>query len=372
MGEETEVADAHEAGGKHVEEKASQELLHGQGHEALLVAVGGVSPAEGDFLARPGHEAMVGDSDAMGVGAQVVEYILGAPEGRFAVDDPVPAEEWAQEGGESFRCGQRLQLAMEAQLALGEGAFQSGDELTAKDASQDRDGKKEAATGGEPAVVVGGESASGDHTMDMRMMLQLLVPGVEDTEEADLGAQMPGMARDFEQGLGTGAEQQIVKNLFVLQSQGCQKMRKGEDHVHVGGGQEFLPTRLQPAVAGLGLTLGTVPISTGVVRDGAIPAAGTLISMPAERGGAAALDGRQDLAVLGGQPGAAAFDEFLPRHADKIGHLQGWPVHLGASRWFLSLARDRQRQRVQGTGGGVEMAGGKVQVLGGLFQIMVT
>jgi hypothetical protein len=103
MGQETEVADAHEAGGQHVEQKASQELLHGQGHEALLVAAGGVSPAEGDLVARQANEAMVGDSDAMGVGAQVVEYILWAPEGRFAVDDPVPAEEWAQEGEESFR-----------------------------------------------------------------------------------------------------------------------------------------------------------------------------------------------------------------------------------------------------------------------------
>ena len=51
MSQEAEVADAHEAGGKHVEEKASQELVHGQGHEALLVAVGGVSPAEGDLVA---------------------------------------------------------------------------------------------------------------------------------------------------------------------------------------------------------------------------------------------------------------------------------------------------------------------------------
>jgi hypothetical protein len=40
-------------------------------------------------------------------------------------------------------------------------------------------------------------------------------------------------------------------------------MRKGEDHVHVPGGQEFLLARLQPAVAGLGLTLGAVPISAG-------------------------------------------------------------------------------------------------------------
>jgi hypothetical protein len=94
---------------------------------------------------------------------------------------------------------------VEAQLAFGEGTFQSGDELAPKDPSQDGEGKKEAATGAEPAGMVEGESAGGDHAMDMGMMLQLLVPGVEDTEEADLGAQMPGMASDFEQSLGAGA-----------------------------------------------------------------------------------------------------------------------------------------------------------------------
>jgi hypothetical protein len=315
---------------------------------------------------------MVGDGHPMGVSAQVVEDILGAPERRFAVDDPVPAEEWAQERGESFWRGERFQLAMEAQLAFGESAFQSRDELAPKNPRQNRKRKKEAATGGEPAAVVGRESAGGDHTMDMRMMLQLLVPGVEDTKEANLSAQVPGMASDFQQGLGAGAEQQIVENLLVLQSQRRQKMRKGEDHVHVGGGQEFLSASLQPTVAGLGLTLGAVPISARVVRDGAIPAAGTRIAMPAERGGAATLDGRQDLAMLGGQPGAAAFNESLPRHADEIGHLQGWPVHLNLSGRLGFLPRSRQCQRVQRTGGGLEMAGGKVQVLGGLFQIMVT
>ena len=159
---------------------------------------------------------MVRDGHTMSVSAQVVEDILGTPERRFAVDDPVPAEEWAQEGRESFWRGERFQLTMEAQLTFGESVFESGDELAPKDPSQNRKGEKEVATGTEPALVVGGESAGGDHTMDMRMMLQLLVPGVKDTEEADLGAQMPGMASDFEQGLGAGAEQQIVENLLVL------------------------------------------------------------------------------------------------------------------------------------------------------------
>ena len=93
-------------------------------------------------------------------------------------------------------------------------------------------------------AVVGGESAGRDHTVDMRMMLQFLVPGVEDAEETDLGAQMPRMARDFEQGLGAGAEQQIVDDLLVLQGQRGEPTRKGEDHMDVGGRQEFAAPRL--------------------------------------------------------------------------------------------------------------------------------
>ena len=81
MGQETEVADAHEAWGEHVEEKAPQKLLHRQGHQALLVGVGGVSPAKGDLVAGERDEAMVGDGDAMGVGTQIVEDILGAAKG---------------------------------------------------------------------------------------------------------------------------------------------------------------------------------------------------------------------------------------------------------------------------------------------------
>ena len=39
VGQEAEVADAHETGGKQVEQEAAQELVHRQGHQTLLVAV---------------------------------------------------------------------------------------------------------------------------------------------------------------------------------------------------------------------------------------------------------------------------------------------------------------------------------------------
>jgi hypothetical protein len=54
VGQKAEVADTHEARGKHVEQEAAQELLHRKGHHALLVTMRGVSPAKGDLVALEG------------------------------------------------------------------------------------------------------------------------------------------------------------------------------------------------------------------------------------------------------------------------------------------------------------------------------
>ena len=80
--------------------------------------------------------------------------------------------------------------------------------------------------------------------------------------------------------------------------------------MEVAGRQEFPAARLQPTVSGVSLALGAVPVSAGVVGDGAIPATRTLILLPAECGSTAALDGRQDFAMLTGDPPATALDEF--------------------------------------------------------------
>jgi hypothetical protein len=52
--------------------------------------------------------------------------------------------------------------------------------------------------------------------MDMGMKLEFLVPGVEHTEEADLGTEMGGVARDFQQGFGAGPKQQTVDEFPIL------------------------------------------------------------------------------------------------------------------------------------------------------------
>ena len=40
----------------------------------------------------------------------------------------------------------------------------------------------------------------------MRVLLELLVPGVQDAEEADLRAEVVGIARDLKQCFGAGPE----------------------------------------------------------------------------------------------------------------------------------------------------------------------
>lgn len=98
-----------------------------------------------------------------------------------------------QEAGERFRVGEEPKLAGEPELALGEGALQSRDELASKDATEHLDRKKESIPRADPVCVIERESASGNDAVDMRMVLQLLIPGMEHTEEADLRTEMAGL-----------------------------------------------------------------------------------------------------------------------------------------------------------------------------------
>jgi sensor domain CHASE-containing protein len=75
--------------------------MGGNGHDLLLAAVGIVSAAERDAIVFEGHEAMVGDGDAVSVAGQVVENVFGAAEGRLGVNDPVLLAELPEEVVES-------------------------------------------------------------------------------------------------------------------------------------------------------------------------------------------------------------------------------------------------------------------------------
>lgn len=112
-----------------------------------------------------------------------------------------------------------------------------------------------------PARVIPREPAGSNDAVNVGVMLQLLIPGVEDAEEADLGAETPVICCDLKQRLRAGAKQQAIDQFFVLQGERRQLMGKREDDMSVRHSKQFGAARGQPAVARLELTLRAVPVT---------------------------------------------------------------------------------------------------------------
>lgn len=272
---------------------------------------------------------MVGDGHAMSVAAEIVHDVLGATEGTLQIDHPVLSVEWPEPSGEGLGLGQKLEVPVEVELALLKGLLESVDELAAKDFAQHFLGQEVVVAGAHPAGVIGREAASRQDTMDVRMSIERLAPGMQDSEETDFCAEVSGIASDFEEGFCTGAEQEIVEHLLVLQHQWHQPVWERKDHVQVTGGQKFSLAGSDPTIPSGGLALRAMAIATAVVGDGGpMSAAHALIEMPAEFGGPAPGNRSQHFDVLPAEPVAVSFDERLSCSADDVGHLQRRPTHL--------------------------------------------
>ena len=70
------MTDTNEALGEQMQEESAQELIQGYGHQFLLIVVSRVPPAKADLAVGQRDQSMVGDGDAMGVTAEILEHIL--------------------------------------------------------------------------------------------------------------------------------------------------------------------------------------------------------------------------------------------------------------------------------------------------------
>jgi len=87
---------------------------------------------------------------------------------------------------------------------------------------------------------------------------------MEDGKEADVGSQVARISGYLLQGLGTGAEQEVIENLLVLQRQWGELVRESEDNMDIGHRQKFTLTSHDPVVASATLTLGAMAIATTI------------------------------------------------------------------------------------------------------------
>jgi hypothetical protein len=165
---------------------------------------------------------MIGDGDPMSVGPEITKDVFGATERGLGVDDPVLAEQRAKPAGEGSRFSEKGKLPMELkwafakEWAFAKGTLEASHELTAEDTAEKLLREEEAIAGGDPARVIRPEAAGGHHAVNVGMVLQSLIPGMEHAEETNLGAEVAWIACNLEQGFGAGTKQQAVDQPLVL------------------------------------------------------------------------------------------------------------------------------------------------------------
>lgn len=81
----------------------------------------------------------------------------------------------------------------------------------------------------------------------MRVLLQVLPPGVQDGENADLSAESFGVGCHLQCRCGTRREQQVIESTRIFEREHIQFMRDAEDNVEVGGRQYFSLASGEPA-----------------------------------------------------------------------------------------------------------------------------
>ena len=101
-----------------------------------------IAPAESDLAVAERDQAVVGDGHAMGVAAQIVHHVCGAPEGTFQVHHPVLSKQRPQPSGKDLGLSEEFQISLEAQLAILKSLLERINELAAKDFTQHPFGKK--------------------------------------------------------------------------------------------------------------------------------------------------------------------------------------------------------------------------------------
>src|SRR5215208_2213698 len=216
--------------------------------------------------------------------------------------------------------------------------------LAPKQRREHPDGQEEIRAGrADPPPPVQRQPAARDDAVQVRVLGQLLAPGMEDREKSDSSPQLLRVGGDLQQRLLGTAEQQVVEHPLVAPDQIVELGRKSEDHVEVRHRQQLLAAPLQPALLVQALALRAVPVAAGVVEDLRRTALITLVEVAAQSGGATVLDGPHRPQVMARQSMLLAI--LRAKLAEDVSHLQSGGGHGAPAQSGESAGVSTRRSR---------------------------
>jgi hypothetical protein len=118
--------------------------------------------------------------------------------------------------------------------------------------------------------------------MQVRVMHQVAPPTVQDSEEADLRAEVFRIGGYSTQGLSRGLKEDVIDHLLVLVGDRGNLVRNREDDVEVLAVEKFSLTAFDPLGAGQRLTFWAMPIAARSVANALMTALIALFDLPPE------------------------------------------------------------------------------------------
>jgi hypothetical protein len=141
--------------------------------------------------------------------------------------------------------------------------------------------------------------------VQVRVMLELLAPGVQHRQAPNLRPEMRGVASDVQESLGHSAKQQGIEHTRILEGEGAEVLWEGKDGVDIRGIEDLALSAGEPRGSGCSMTLGAVPIAARVITDLLMATLVALRFVAAEGRGAAQRDGPQRPVLFPAQGGPA-------------------------------------------------------------------
>ena len=282
------MSDADEALWNDVKEEALGEVRCAQSRGLSGSPLLSVLVTERDLAILIGKDAFFADGDSMRVATQVAQDLFRSSHGSLGVDNEFLSRRAPQQEP-SFVFGH-------AQTALHESRLKSLEQLASKHFGKPPDGEEELQTRRDPQSPIKAQSSSGDDAVNVGVIPEQLIPGVENGDQAGSGAKI--RPAHIDDRFGGGLEQEGIRRTWVLQEERNQAVRKGEDHMKVGNRKQVVHLRFNPKRLIQALALGTMSIAAGVIGGILAPAVIASLQVPTQGRGATCDQGIDDVSLV--------------------------------------------------------------------------
>ena len=298
----------------------------------LVVSTVLVSEGNGVGISVQCENAVIGDTDSVGIAGEIGQHDLWAGEGTLGVDDPFLMGSFVEELSEGCRGLEGLLLPMELEGAVLVELKEPGAELAPEHGREGMNREEPVWRSAGPTAIFA-QSAAGDDAVKVVVPHKRLAPGMKDACHAELSLKFP--APELQKRLRCAGKEKIVARRWVLPDQGVQGVGQRENDVEIWDRQKQVGLLLHPCIAVRALACRTMPVAAGMRDELLLRAIAALVQVAAELRGLAGHDRTQHPPVLRWQTVLLAivgqFDAELrgpptKRKSPRRGHSTGLPT----------------------------------------------